>query len=640
MKYSDNIEKNRSLEVAEEARQEAWLSRSFAADLFHGNCCWDLICPYPTQSAEDKAIGDQLLNKLEPVLRQYIAPDEIDRTGEIPEEALQALARLGCFGLKIPRQYGGLGLSQTNYNRVIAMVASHCASTAVLLSAHQSIGVPQPLKMFGTEEQKNKYLPRLAAGAISAFALTEPGVGSDPARMITHAEPSEDGTYFTLNGLKMWCTNGPIADILVVMARTPSITVKGREKQQISAFIVERDMPGFHVKHRCRFMGLNGIQNGMISFQDVRVPRENLIGETGKGLKIALATLNTGRLTLPAASSAINKLCLKYSRSWATERSQWGCPIGQHESIASLLAEMAADTFACESVSNLAAALADRGTVDIRLEAAIAKYFCTEVAWKTADNALQIRGGRGYETAESLRHRRENPMPLERILRDCRINRIIEGTSEIMRLFIAREALDLHMTRATKLLDTRVGLVQKLGVLLRSAAFYSWWYPTRWLPRGHTLPGVDRQLRRHAQFVAGASRRLARALFHSMGRHQRKLEQEQLLLSCYVDIGTDLFAMSACLSHAKHLCAEQGTVGSAHLADLFCTYARDRITANFARARKSRALMRQVSSELLASEYRWLECDIVGAHPHHAGTQTELPPDATPEPVLATTTAT
>jgi len=455
-------EKRDSLEFAEDSRESEWKYPSLVLNLFHGRVQWDLLCPFPKQTPQEKKIGDEYIAKLEEVLKTYLNPDEVDRTGEIPQRAYDELARIGAFAIKVPKEYGGCGMSQMNYNRAIHMVASYCGSTAVLLSAHQSIGVPQPLKLFGTEEQKKKYLPRFAEGMISAFALTEPEAGSDPRNMTTTAEPVEDGKFFMINGEKLWTTNGPIAGVIVVMAVTPPKMVHGKEKKQITAFIVETDTPGFEIAHRCTFMGLNGIQNGLLRFKDVKVPRENIILGEGEGLKLALMTLNTGRLTLPAASSGIAKWCLNVLRQWCKERVQWGAAIGEHEAISLKLGEIASTTFAMDAMTRLSSFMADDKNKDIRLEAAMAKYFCTQKCWEIVDETLQIRGGQGYERAESLKARGQVDWAVERVLRDCRINMIIEGTTEIMHLFIAREALDPHLDRAKPLLSSRTSNSQNL----------------------------------------------------------------------------------------------------------------------------------------------------------------------------------
>src|SRR5919108_1211231 len=275
-------------DVAEAAREQEWAAPSFVRDLFLGSFRLDLIHPYPEQDPAEVQRARPFLEKLERFLREEVDSDRIDREGEIPESVIEGLRQLGAFGIKIPREYGGLGLSQLSYMRAIELVSSIDGSITALLSAHQSIGVPQPLKMFGSEGQKKKYFPRLAKGAISAFALTEPGVGSDPAAMETTAVPTEDGQGWILNGEKLWCTNGTKAELMVVMARTPSKVVNGKEKRQITAFVVETSWPGVEVVQRCRFMGLKAMYNGVIRFRNVRVPKENVLWDVGKGLKLGL----------------------------------------------------------------------------------------------------------------------------------------------------------------------------------------------------------------------------------------------------------------------------------------------------------------------------------------------------------------
>ncbi len=615
MAETDNKAKEKAMELAEEARQAEWQFPSVTAELFRGKFRWDLMHPFPAQDPEDKRIGDEYLEKLRAVLENHVDPIEIDRTGVYPKEALVALAEVGAFGMKIAKEYGGIGLSQTNYSRALSLLGSYCQSTTTWLSAHQSIGVPQPLKMYGTDEQKKKFLPRLAAGEISAFALTEPDVGSDPAKMSTTATPSEDGTYYLLNGEKLWCTNGPDADILVVMAQTPPKIVNGKERTQITAFIVEKTMPGFTVEHRCSFMGLKGLSNGSLKFNNVKVPAENVIGKPGQGLKIALATLNTGRLGIPAASAGACKLCVQHARKWISERVQWGVPIGKHQAIAKKVANMAADTFAMESVVWLACAFADKENADIRLEAAIAKYFCTEATWRILDDYLQVRGGRGFETEQSLHSRGEEPIPAERFLRDSRVGRIFEGSTEIMHLIMAREALDMHFKIMMPLMKPKPGQKESKASLIWNAfKFYASWYPKLWLPSGTSFntKHLSPANLEHLAFVDRTCRKLARSLVHTMARHGAKMEYEQLLLGNFVDIGVALFTMASSLAYAEWQVSQKPDDNSPQeLADLYCKNARDRIAANFRAVKHNHnRTFNKVANSLMDGKYNWLKNDI------------------------------
>ncbi len=605
----------KSLELAEEAREKEWLYPSFVSELFQGRLRWELILPFLEQGEADRKIGDEFLARLEKFLKENIDPEEVDRTGDIPAKAIKGLAEMGCFALKIPKEYSGMGFSQTNYNRVIQLVGSYCSSTSVWLSAHQSIGVPQPLLLFGTEEQKRKYLPGFRTGEISAFALTEPDVGSDPARMKTMATPVDNGASYILNGEKLWCTNGPVADVMVVMAQTPPKIVGGKERKQITAFIVERKWPGIEVVHRCQFMGLHGIQNGLLRFKNVKVPKENILWKEGHGLKLALVTLNTGRLTMPAGVTGGAKWCLSVCRQWGNEREQWGAPIGKHEAIATKIASMAATTFAMEGIHLITAAMADEKKTDIRLEAAMAKLFCTEASWRIIDGTIQIRGGRGYETAASLKARGEKAWPVERIMRDCRINTIIEGTSQIMRLFIAREALDPHVRMIFPILDPKTPLAEKIGRIFKTTGHYAVWYPAQWIYGSHKPQGIPipKVLESHMRYTERNAHRLARNLFHAMTLYQQGLEKKQQLLTRIVNIGTDLFAMAVTCSRAISLLSKNPQdTGPIELADLFSRQARGRIEKQFRTLfRNADRFTYHVAQETLKGKYRWLEEGII-----------------------------
>ena len=542
-----------ALETTEAARDDAGHA-GFAASLFSGRPSWSKIAPFPTQSLEDQDQGDAFLSQLDSVLAN-VDPDEIDRTGEIPDAVLEALADIGAFGIKIPRPLGGLGLSQTNYSRAAMTLGAVCGNLTALLSAHQSIGVPQPLIMFGTDEQKRRFLPRIAAGEISAFALTEPDVGSDPARMKTTATPTEDGTGYVLNGEKLWCTNGTRAGVLVVMARTPADPARGASgRAPITAFIVEAASPGVEIVRRCHFMGLRALYNGVIRFNDVRVPRENILLGEGKGLRVALSTLNIGRITLPAACTGAARRCLDESLRWSARREQWGARIGDHAAIADKLARMSAWTFGMESLVLYLSSLVDSGA-DVRLEAALAKLWASERAWQIVDDTMQIRGGRGYETAGSLRARGERPVPVERFFRDCRINTIFEGSSEIMRLFIAREALDPHLKAGAPVLDRRRPLKQRASAALGAGRFYAKFLPNLLIGSG-AAPESLAPFQKEAGEIDTLSRRLARALMASLIRFGPKLQDEQLVLARLVDASAELLAAACGLSRAAKLLHE------------------------------------------------------------------------------------
>jgi alkylation response protein AidB-like acyl-CoA dehydrogenase len=606
-------------DVAEAARESEWSGPSFVRELFLGRFRLDLIHPHPAEDPEETRRAKPFLDKLEAFLRR-VDSDMIDRTGEIPEEYVQELRDMGAFGIKIPTEYGGLGLSYSSYVKAMAMVTSKDGSLTALLSAHQSIGLPQPLKLFGTEEQKRQYFPRLAKGSISAFALTEVDAGSDPANMHANAAPTNDGKYFILNGEKLWCTNGTRAELFVVMARTPDTVVDGKQRKQITAFIVEADWPGVEVVHRCRFMGLKAIENGVIRFTNVRVPRENVIWGEGKGLKLALITLNTGRLTLPASAAGGAKALLQASRTWAQERVQWGVPIGKHEAVAEKIGMMAANTFAMEAIAGLTVGLAERGHYDIRLEAAIAKMYNTEHGWRIVDDALQIRGGRGYETADSLRARGERPIPIERAMRDSRINLIFEGSSEIMRLFIAREAVDHHFKTAFALVDKGSTKSERTAAFGRVMKFYPAWYPARWIGKGQ-VPGSFSEfgkLASHMRYAERHARKLGRAIFHAMVRFGPKLERRQLVLFRAVDIGAELFAMTAACVRANML-RQQGAHEAETLADLFCRAAKqrvDRLFENF--YGRYDAEMYRIAQQVMRGEHAWLETGIIPMTDEHA----------------------
>ncbi len=613
---SDRVEVSErdARELAEAARDIEYTRPSFAKELYLGKFDLPLIHPHPRGEGEAVAEGDEFISKLEEFCRT-LDGRKIERESLIPDEYIKGLSDLGVFGMKIPKEYGGLGLSMLHYGRALMLIGSVHPSMGALVSAHMSIGVPEPVKMFGTDEQKREYLTRCADGAITAFLLTEPDVGSDPARMGSTARLSDDGKEYILDGVKLWTTNGVIAELVVVMATVPK---HEGGRGGISAFVVETSAEGVTVENRNVFMGLKGIENGVTRFNGVRVPVENRLGKEGEGLKIALTTLNTGRLSIPAMCAGAGKFSLKIAREWSAERVQWGRPVGKHEAVGTKIAFLAATTFAVEAVFELSAELSDAGSKDIRIEAALAKLWASEMAYTMVDELIQIRGGRGYETADSLAARGERAVPAEQMLRDMRINRIFEGSTEIMHLLIAREAVDTHLKAAGALADVDAKAGAKAKAALKASGFYARWLPKLMAGKG-MAPGAYNEfgpLAKHLRFVERRSRKLARQTFYAMGRWQAKMEYKQVFLGRIVDIGAELFAMAASCSRAEMIRQEDPERGKAayELAEAFCIQSRLRIEEAFGRLwNNSDNVDRPLSDRVLDGRYSWLETGVIDA---------------------------
>jgi alkylation response protein AidB-like acyl-CoA dehydrogenase len=604
---SSNVSERQAREVAEAARESEWKLPSFGRELFLGNFRLDLIHPQPRVDPAAVERGERFLARLREFLEAEVDPLEIERDAKIPEPVIDGLKRLGALGMKVPEEYGGLGLSQVYYNRALALAGVWHASLSTLLSAHQSIGVAEPLQLFGTEDQKRRWLPLVAKDHISAFLLTEPDVGSDPARLAASATPVEGG--YELNGQKLWATNGAIADIVVVMAQVP----KGEgHRGGISAFVLPCDSDGVSVEHRNAFMGLRGIENSVTRLDHVFVPEENRIGREGEGLKIALTTLNTGRLALPAICVGMAKWATKIAREWSNERVQWGRPIGKHDAVAQKLAFIAASAFGLEAMLDVASRLADHKSSDIRIEAALAKLYGSEMGWRVLDELIQVRGGRGYETAASLKARGEKPVPAEQALRDMRINRIFEGSTEIMHLLIAREAVDQHLQVAGELLEPDSEPRDKIASARRAGLFYAKWLPQLAVGKGQVPSAYEElgPLAPYARFVERSSRKLARSTFYGMTRWQAKLEYRQTFLGRLVDIGAELFAMASAAAFADTIGREQPErrAEALEMAELFCIQAKRRVEALFAELwDNDDETNRAAAARILDGRYRWLE---------------------------------
>jgi alkylation response protein AidB-like acyl-CoA dehydrogenase len=578
------VSEKEARQVAEAAREAEWKLPSFGKELFLGNFRLDLIHPQPKLSAEATEKGEKFLGELRTFLENKVDPLQIERDAKIPDDVVEGLKELGALGMKIPTEYAGLGLSQVYYNKALALAGVWHSALSTLLSAHQSIGLPQPLMLFGSEEQKKEWLPKVARTHVSAFLLTEPDVGSDPARLAATAVPKEDGSGYVINGKKLWATNGAIADVVVIMAVVPPDKEAGR-RGGISAFIVPCDTKGITIERRNAFMGLRGIENSVTVFDDVFVPKANLIGKEGAGLKIALTTLNTGRLSLPAICASQAKYALKVAREWGNERIQWGIPVGKHDAIAQKTAFLAGTAFGLEAMLDVSSRLADEKRNDIRIEAALAKLYGSEMGWLAMDELMQIRGGRGYETAESLKARGEKPVPVEQMLRDMRINRIFEGSTEIMHLLIAREAVDQHLAIAGDIIEPDVALGDKAKTAAKAGGFYAKWLPKLAVGQGTAPTSYAEfgELANHLRFAERNCRKLARSTFYGMSRWQAKLEKKQSFLGRIVDIGAELYAIASACVYAQTLISEDPTNARQYveLADLFCAQARRRVDRLF-----------------------------------------------------------
>jgi alkylation response protein AidB-like acyl-CoA dehydrogenase len=619
-----HVSEKEARDVVEAAREAEWKLPSFGKQLFLGDFRLDLIHPQPRLDPEAVEKGERFLGELRNLLETEVDPLEIERDSKIPDRVIDGLKKIGALGMKVYPEYGGLGLSQLYYSRALAIAGVYHSSLCTLLSAHQSIGVAEPLRMFGSEEQKRKWLPMVAKDHVSAFLLTEPDVGSDPARMASTARPVDempiakgyddivatpvDGGY-EITGRKLWATNGTIADIVVVMAKVPK---SDGHRGGISAFVLPYNTPGITIEHRNQFMGLHGIENSVTRLEKVFVPEENRIAREGDGLKIALSTLNTGRLSLMAIAVGASKWATKIAREWATERVQWGRPIGKHDAVAQKLAFIAGSAFGLEAMLDVSARLADNKRNDIRIEAALCKVYGSELAWRVIDELMQVRGGRGYETAASLKARGEKPVPVEQCMRDTRVNRIFEGSSEIMHLLIAREAVDTHLQAAGGLLMGNGDTKAKMDAAVKAGVFYGKWLPQLTVGKGQ-IPRSFHEfgpLAGYLRYVERASRKLARETFYGMARWQAKLENKQTFLGRIVDIGAELFAISSTVVYADTIGREQPErkAEATELAELFCTMARRRAETLFHELWANDDDDRYAAAQkVLSGRYSWLE---------------------------------
>ena len=419
------IQRQKEIKEAEELLFTGPQALGFAKGLFLGRFVADWAMPYPRIPAAQQSDLDRSITEVRAFLDKHLDAPEIDRTADIPQHVIDGLATAGVLGMTAPKEYGGRGFSQMAYCKVLEEIGARCASTSVFTNAHHSIGI-RALLLFGTREQKRKWLPPLVSGKqLAAFALTEEEAGSDAANVQTKAEPSADGTHFVLNGEKRYITNASIAQVLTVMARTP---IPGSDKTAITAFLVTPDMPGFTMlEPRMEKLGIRGTATGRFAMRDMAVPKENILGPIGKGLKVALTVLDFGRTTFGACCTGAAKTCLTLAVEHANQRRQFKKTLADFDLVKKKIARMAADVYAMEAMTAVTASLIDRGLEDYMMETAMLKVFTTDRLWEAVNDAFQIHGGSAYFTDK----------PLERMLRDARINQIGEGSNEVLTSFIA-----------------------------------------------------------------------------------------------------------------------------------------------------------------------------------------------------------
>jgi hypothetical protein len=579
-----------------EAARERFVGPSFMAGLYEGRPNFELLC-LPPEPPEDKAKGEAYCKEIEAFLTRAVDPDEIERTAKIPEPVLAGLFALGAFAMKIPKEYGGLGFSYTNYGRVLTLMASWSNILALTVAVPQSIGIAMPILLFGNEDQKTTYLPQVAREAISAFALTEPVTGSDAANIRTEAVLDRTGGHFRVNGEKLWCTNGPIARFLTLIARVPARRVhedgkptwravpdgKDADDHVHTAFILDMRTPGVTVRQRCQFEGCRGIENAHITLHDVRLPAENVIGQIGQGLKYALTILNVGRaISIPAICLGMAKQAWQPTLDRANQRHTFGQPLAARQTQQMRLGRMSADLYVMEALAHLVWRLADQHRYDIRVEAAIAKLFCSEQAIHFVRDAQIIFGGMGYETADSKRARGEPAFGIEQLIRDIEMYRIGEGATDILRPFVAREGLNPHLDRTKTLLSGELGALGRATEWLRLVRFYAVWYVRLWLRTG--LPSRPEcrhpEVRSVLRSVEGNSRRLARAVFYAMVTHREALRDDQGRQNRIESVGEDLLAMAAAALRAESDERMAGRREHWELVETFAAAARQRIERN------------------------------------------------------------
>ncbi len=512
---------------------------SFTRELFNGSIEDSILFPYPRIGDDEERAVSAFLERLRTYCEAHLDREWIDENERIPPEAVDELKRIGLFGISIPREFGGMGLSQSAYCRVFEYVTGFDAGLGILLGVHLSIGI-KGIQLAGTEAQKQLYLPRAATGEwMASFALTEPGAGSDAAGIRSRAVPDGEGGWI-LNGSKIWIGNGSFSEVIVAFAQTP-VERDGTTVDRVTAFILRPDMPGFERGPALRKMGARGSNQAELYFTDVRVPAENVLGAPGEGFKIAMRVLNSGRQGLSAGAAGGVKQCLRLATDWARRREQFGQPLVAYESIQGKLADMAADAFTAESVAYFTTGLNDRGDVDYALESAAAKVWNSDALDRAVDELVQIAGGRGFVKG----------YPYERMYRDARITRIFEGTNEILRLFVGLSGLQGPGQALQEVAGALREPIRQIGLLTDFAADRVRLALRRGEPALET--DVHPRLQTHFDYLVEHTRDLRVAAERALRRHGKKIPERQFLVMRLGDMAIELYVRAAVLSHTQAL---------------------------------------------------------------------------------------
>src|SRR5436189_3971217 len=527
-----DAQRQKEIQQAEELLFAGPQALGFAKGLFQGHFVADWVMPYPRIPAAQQAELDQTLTELRKFLNADLDPAEIDRQADIPRSVIDGLGRIGVLGMTAPKEYGGHGFSQMANCKVLEEIGRRCASTSVFVNAHHSIGI-RALLLFGTHEQNQKWLPKLVTGEqLGAFAFTEKEAGSDAANVQMQARPSEDGSHFILNGEKRYITNAAIAHELTVMARTP---VPGSDKTAVHEFLGTPDMAGFEMlEARMPKTGIKGTATGRFALRDVKVPKENILGPIGKGLKFALTVLDFGRTTFGACCTGAAKTCLRLALEHAKTRKQFNKTLGEFDLVKKKIARMAADTYAMEAMTTITASLIDRGLEDYMIETAMLKVFTTERLWEVINDAFQIYGGSAYFV----------DLPLERMLRDARINQSGEGSNEVLTSFMSLVGMRGPGMEFKEIYDTmmkpsrnRVGKAWTAGMNRLGAAI-----------RIPDVPVQSEQLRTHARQLGRLIWRFNFAVNRALIAYREPILDMQLVQERIANAAMDLFASTCVLS--------------------------------------------------------------------------------------------